>query len=438
MSGPTLTSLLRSRGAFTWGLRSGLAITEQVSVAAANFLLNIALARSSAPGDYGAFSLAQAIFIAGAVLYTGFFTEPMMVFVHRNFSGQRRHYYTSLLKIQIVFVLVFAALFFSAGLVLRGHDHKNLGDAILGFAFSGPSLLVFGFLRRVCYCETRPRRAAIAAGGYLLLNIAALVLLVRTNQLGNLNILIATTVCTVPALLYLARDITQTPRADDGVELQSYRAILLQHWIYARWSLMSGAASWVPANIGALVLPAWGGLVQLGVLRALINFVQPQWHVLVAVGGLAMPALSKRHDDPDFWRYAQLLIGGFFLFGVAYAVLLFCSGRFLEQLVYGGRFAGHEVTILCLALSTIPLPLVNACNAVFRAKADPRWILFGTYAGASAAILIGFALAPSLGATGAALAMTGGYLVNATVLGLGLRRLRDKETLSAFSTTIDT
>lgn len=419
-----LVSGIRNSLAFRWGVKSSFAVTEQATVAGANFLFNVSLARWGATDEYGGFAIVQSVFFILALVHTAAFTEPMMVFAHRTFAQRRKSFYVMLLSLQLVFFAAAFIVFAVVGAILEAEGARQVGDSLLGFAFAAPALLAFNFLRRICYCESRPGHAAMAALIYLAATLGGIFVLVTLNSLTSLHLLFVITGCAVISVIYLFRDIRSIRDvAETDADMVSRKKIVELHWQYARWSLAGGFASWFPNNIGSIVLPIWADLNSVGMFRAMMNLIQPAYHVSVAVGGLAMPALSRHYAGPKFERYSIYIVAGLSSVGVFYSVFLLIWGQELANVVYNGRYGGHFELMIALAASCLFFPLLSAANAILRAKARPDWIFYSALAGAVFAIGAGIVGTMHFGVVGATYAMLIAYGVNAVVAYSGIATL---------------
>ena len=73
------------------------AIVDQALFGLSNFVLNLLLARWLAPSDYGAFTLAFALFLLVGVLHSAIFIEPMLVFGGDRFKSEFHHYMATII-----------------------------------------------------------------------------------------------------------------------------------------------------------------------------------------------------------------------------------------------------------------------------------------------------------------------------------------------------
>src|SRR3712207_1992334 len=75
-----------------WVTKGLWAVLDQGFFASSNFVLNVLLARWLAPADYGAFSLAFAVFLLIGSLHTAVLTEPMLVFGPGKYKDRLSEY----------------------------------------------------------------------------------------------------------------------------------------------------------------------------------------------------------------------------------------------------------------------------------------------------------------------------------------------------------
>ena len=102
----------------SWILRGGAAVSEQALFAIGNFVLNVALARSLSPADYGAFAFTATLLIVLTGVYNAFILEPATVIEPSRYESHLRQYWRAQLGLHVAFTIGLGAILAVVGLVV--------------------------------------------------------------------------------------------------------------------------------------------------------------------------------------------------------------------------------------------------------------------------------------------------------------------------------
>jgi O-antigen/teichoic acid export membrane protein len=174
-SGPQRKSFLGK--AVPMATKGGLAVLDQGLISGSNFLVGILLARWLAPGEYGAYALAFAIFLLLSFVSQSLLFEPMAVFSGSAYQKSMRGYFRSVLWIHLAMTVVtFVLLGTAAGVAFLRAEPNGLPGALLGVTLASPCILLFWLARRAYYTQLSPARATSGAAVYCLLLVTGLFL----------------------------------------------------------------------------------------------------------------------------------------------------------------------------------------------------------------------------------------------------------------------
>jgi len=109
--------------------KGGLAVLDQGLISGSNFLVGILLARWLAPGEYGAYALAFAIFLLLSFVSQSLLFEPMAVFSGSAYQKSMRGYFRSVLWIHLAMtVITFVLLGTAAGVAFLRSEPNGLPE----------------------------------------------------------------------------------------------------------------------------------------------------------------------------------------------------------------------------------------------------------------------------------------------------------------------
>ncbi len=384
-----------------WLPRSAWAVADQVLFAAANFLLQVLLARLLSPAEYGAFVLSFSALLLLGTAHTALLTEPMLVLGSGRYS---RHTPAYLGRVTQGHLLVTLGLTISAGTGLllarwAGLPPRTV-EVGLAALVAAPFVLYLWLMRRACYVQARPALAAVAGLGYLLLLTGSTAALSAADLLDGRSSWGLLAVSSLVCGFWLSWRLGVDPRA----EVPGAREVARSHWRYARWALPTGVLTWVPANLFVVALPVWVALEGVAEYRAGLNLVYPAMHFNAALGVLLLPTLVRVRDTSRFstlTRAAGLLL---LLANLLYFLLLVGFGEHLTHLLYGGQYAFSPTFLWTIGL--LPMMALPALvwGAAVRALERPDLVFRSYVVAAAFSVTAGLALIAWAGVYGALLA----------------------------------
>jgi O-antigen/teichoic acid export membrane protein len=393
-----------------WGAKGGLATMDQGLFAGAHFALNILLARWLAPAEYGAFAVAYSVFALAAAIHGALLCEPMVIFGSGRYFEKRRSYLGIVLRGHWAMTVPAGLTLFLVAFLLRGLFSPLVDRALWAVGLALPLMLLMWFTRRAFYIELRPGRAAAGSAVYFGSLLAVVWWLHAASVLTS-----AAAIAGMGLAALLAGGLQLAWLRPRHVHIPGGpvpRGVVGEHWAYGRWALGSAVAAWVSLNIYYLVLPAWFGLKEAGVMKALMNLANPMGHSLVALGMLVPPVLLRHRERGGLGLVRQTVgrVTGLFLtMAGIYFVVLWVFRVEVIHLLYDGKYLEYSnLPVLLMALA----PLATACSvpvgSALRALERPDYVFWGYVAGTILAVSVGMRLAATWGVTGA----LAGYLAS--------------------------
>ncbi|MGE4442830.1 MAG: lipopolysaccharide biosynthesis protein [Desulfomicrobium sp.] len=365
-----LTSTPQQRSAVvairTWTGRGFWAVTDQALFAGANFLVSILLARWLEPAEYGAFSLAYAVFLLLGTLHTGLWTEPMLVYGSGRFRESFTSYQRVLLRCHWRFAGAASLIFLLLALGLWAFGARELALSFLGLTLAAPTVLYLWIVRRGAYVLLNPRLAALGGGLYLLLYLGLTFLFLRTNTLGTFTALLA-----MAAAGFVSAEIIRWRLDKETEQIVNSEEVQKLHWRYGRWALLAGVFSWVPGNIFYLILPVFHGLEAAAHFKALMNLLMPILHINGALGQLLVPGMVRALAHGKLVPFALANLAVLSTLATLYWLLLIALGPQIMEWMYEGKYFHDAGWFLWLGLMPVLAAMVVVMSSVLRAVERP-------------------------------------------------------------------
>lgn len=345
---------------------SAWAILDQALLSGSGFLLAALAARWLPDAEFGAFSVAFAVYMVVFFAHYALLVEPMLVLAARRHAGEREQYDRALLVFHAAFGLAGATFLLGCAVAAAaGSGPPALAHAFGAAALAAPFATLAQLARRMRYARGQP--AAAALGSALLLGLtAAGLFLIR--HLGLVTAPAVYAVFGVSSLLACRAWIDR--RSLRGtVSPGLVRSVVAQHWHQARFGLWTSLLQWVPMNAPYLMFPLLvaDGLGLAGRLRALVTLAQPALQVNGALFALLLPALSA---GAGRWtrgsRHHALAIAAN---SVAWCLAFPLVGEPLARLLLGERYGSLPLAWLApLGLIPVAMGAATVCRAACLAR----------------------------------------------------------------------
>ncbi|RMG89271.1 MAG: hypothetical protein D6706_21670, partial [Chloroflexi bacterium] len=350
-----------------WAVKGGGAVLDQGLFSAANFLVNILLARWLVPKEYGAFTVALSVFYLLASLHTAVLTEPMMVFGAGKYRARLHKYFRLLMwghwGISAVMFFVLGA----GALVLRS---VPLSRALLGLAIATPFLLLLWFARRATYVELRPQWAVVGSGVNLLCLIAGLSVVYKFGRVSVFVALLTQAVAALVSSLVVIAALNLHQYGDQGLRFNN---VLADHWSFGKWNVLSTLMYVMSGQVVFFLVPIYLGLENSAVIASILNIYRPVLLALNSLANILMVVFARsanQSDDlvPKRVFHAAALFGG----GISlYAVVVSGFSDQIFWFVYNGKYIEHKFLLpvfglmySCSAITVVLLTFLKSSGRV--------------------------------------------------------------------------
>ena len=322
----------------TWAKKGTLALTDQALFSGGNFLVNVLLARALRPAEYGAFSIAYAVFMLFAALHAAILIEPMMVFAAGKYAKRFSTYLLRVFWGHLALVTPASLLLLGVAMGLGHLYSREAQRALLGLALGAVAILFFWLVRQSFYVLLRPDRAVIGGAVYTALLLGSIALLSSTGHLSTFTAFLGMAFAgLLTSVLMLAR-FNPVWKADRGEP--TFANTLRTHWRYGRWAMATSVIGWIPGYSYYAVLPASLGLEASGALRALANLPLPVLQAISSLSMLLLPLLVRRRHEGghrQMTRTLLIFLGLFFAGSSLYGLTLWLFRDQAFQFFYGGK-----------------------------------------------------------------------------------------------------
>jgi O-antigen/teichoic acid export membrane protein len=150
-------------------------------------------------------------------------------------------------------------------------------------------------------------------------------------------------------------------------------------------------------------------------LRAYSNLVMPFLQANLAMGMLILPLLVRSRGTP---RFNRIVLFGLAALSGAPIVLALILGAFPTQalnLLYNGTYPTNTDLMWAIAIHPVASGAFVVFHTALQSHQKPQFVFYASAVAAFAALIIGWPLAETYGATGAAIGMAVAFTVNALV-----------------------
>jgi O-antigen/teichoic acid export membrane protein len=340
-----------------WGLKASWALLDQGLFALSNLVLSVLLARWLGPADYGAFTVAFAIFLLLGTIHNALLSEPLMVFGPGAYREDIRAYLSALMRGHWLLTGGATLVLAVAGVLLDVLGQRAVARAVLALAVANPFILMLWLLRRACYVHVGPHVAAAGGLFYMAFITAGVTGLLTVGWMSPASALaLMGAGSAVSALWIKSRLGVAAYSASTALD----REVAGHHWQYGRWAIGTGLLSSAMASIYYLVLPASHGLASTAVLKAMMNVTMPALQAFPALAVAALPRLVRIRGTSAF----VAMVGRLAVLYSAFALLYWCALSLWHEPIVRALYRGAYVedSYLLLWLGLMPVQLAVICN----------------------------------------------------------------------------
>jgi O-antigen/teichoic acid export membrane protein len=375
-----------------------LAFVDQGLISGSNFILSAVLARKLTESDYGIYALGFSIFILASFAHQALVLEPLSVFgPSQTFCGTRQ-YLGVMLRGHLLLSFVAMGLSATLAVVTWTLGAKAVAMALLGVFLCAPCVLLFWLTRRCFYMRFSPGSAAIGAFVYSALMFAGIGLLAVFNRLSPF------TAFGAMAGAALITGFKQLRELKPALRYLPWRPILVQHWNYGKWALVTCLLTWLPANVYYSFLGWFSNVSAAASLKAIQNLTAPMSQAQTALTLLFLPyAAHKLHEHGvgatarDSLRISVLFVSA----ALVYWGLILCFPSETTHLLYGNKYQEVVPWIPWMAASSCINAAAQGAAIALRSMGRSRTVFQIACFPAGVTLLLGPAAAWRFGVQGA-------------------------------------
>ena len=310
-----------------------------------------------------------------------------------------------------------SAILAAAGWYLGFRGQADLARAMYWFAAAGPFILFLWLMRRTCYGQFNPKKAAMGGAAYFVLMMLGLAVV---HAVGTLTIGAALTIIGLSSLVVgVALGIGQIEMRPAGPLV---RDVVAEHLRYGRWATATQILGFIPGNIYYFLLPTMATLEQSGALRAMTNLYMPLLQACAALCLLLLPAFVRTQGTAEGKRLHRLsllvLAGGPLLYWLG-------LGLFRQQvvaLVYGGKYQEYSGLIWILGMQPVIAGMCGVYGSLLRARQQMQAVFWGGVVAAAGAVTLGIWMTRVFGLAGVCWSIVITYSLHHITLWLFSRR----------------
>lgn len=368
-----MVNLLRSQSIVNlivyWSKKLGGAVFDQIFFAGSNFTINVLLARWMSTQEYGLFVVIYSWFILIQNIYEATIVEPMNIFGAGKYFKYFRKYlgylyighalYTSLLGLVVAFIGIFV-LFYS-----------STQNALIVFAMSVciPFLLTRWLTRQPFYVLSKPHLAAIGGFIYFVISVLIIILLNMNSYLNGITALAAMSIGGFIASITLSVFFLMPDFRFKQTEGEiSGNQVLVDHWQYGRWSVMTRIMYWAQIYINYIILPIILSVTLSAALRATMNLIEPMYMAVTATISIILPYFVRSYQSGGRSSLNQRLRTVLVLYTaitIIFSIAIIVAGGSVIHFIYDGKFDQYVSPLYVILIALVPV--LGAFNASINA-----------------------------------------------------------------------
>jgi O-antigen/teichoic acid export membrane protein len=396
-----------------WLTKGLWAVSDQGLFSLSNFALSVLLAGWIVPYDYGAFTVAFAVFLLIGTIHTALLTEPMLVFGPSRYEGRFSEYLGALMYGHLGFAVLSSLLLLLTGLGFAHSGQSEVSAALIALAVAGPFIFLLLLMRGACYACFEPHLATSGAALYMALMLGGLYTLYQLEWLSAASALGIMGFSSLVASLWLyVRLRVNQPTLKDSRGLGLFE----DHWRYGRWAMATGALIWATGEGYNLIVAIWGGLEASASIKALWNPIMPMVQIIAALGVLLLPAFAQARGQAGFGSLIRFILVPFVLGPILYWLLLGMLHQPLTAWIYEGQYAEYADLLWLMGLIPIVSGVIAVIGGSLRALESPNLVFFAYALSTVVTVSVGAGFTFFWGVAGAVVGLLISYSTTATTM----------------------
>jgi O-antigen/teichoic acid export membrane protein len=427
MSAPTQLHFMRRSS------RLAGSAADQAVFAAGNLAVGLILARRLTHEEFGAFAVAQSVFIAMALFHQSAVLEPMVVHGAPLTRDERPGFIRDMLAVNGLFLLALAAAL-SAGLALFGSPASPGGSAMIAYAAAAPFILTSWTLRRMICLWSSPWRSVVNQAVWLISTLGLMHLLFQAKGASVLTGIVSIGVGACVAVAAAWPEIGRLTLGSGSLSGSGVLKQALELIGYARWSAMTGFLGWLAVSSVYFSTSSIAGAEASARLKFLAYMIAPAMNAQTALNLVCLPFLVRSHRSGPAARAANgakfILVRAVYVVPPvlnAAGILLFADS--VNRFVSGEKYLFDRSAYAAISVYA----LISACGAAaateLRSMRHPKWVFAGYGLAAAVSYLAAGPLISRSGYLGAVQTWSVSIMCMAvfcTVSAIWLRRRSDR------------
>jgi O-antigen/teichoic acid export membrane protein len=398
-----------------WGIKGSLSILDQGLYSGTNFVLSVLLARWLLPSQYGAFSIAFAVYLFTYQIHNSIIIEPMSVLGPINMHHRLTDYLRDQIKLHFVVGVLGGLIIIVVGLVILVFN-QVLGQAVSMVGIVLSFMLLPLLLRRGFYLFQKPQLALYGSVVYAIFLTGGLWITTISTGISINAAFLLFGLAGLASGIFLLKKIPSVQSISNSIS-----ATWSSNWKYGKWLVYSSLLIALAAQAQTFVVGAMLGLSDAGAFRALQNFVQPVILLFAAISALALPSLSYdfgKGNTDKLKRKGRYLFALFLLVSLCFEILLLIYGSALETIIYDGKFLSYAHLIPLWGLVPIAGTFTYVYYFLLQSIQRPKAILIGSTVWSATSAILSVVLSIEWGIVGATISVVLGYLFSGIAFGL--------------------
>lgn len=402
------------REGIEFGKKGGTAIADQGLYAAANFVVNILLARELSIDEYGAFAIAFAIHNLVFRPYSALIIEPMSVLLPEHSQDKLEQHFGRHLIYHGVLTGILMLGVLAASAVLRFTDQPQLLFASIAiFSVVLPAILLFGLLRQMLYIKRLPKSSLTASLIYFFVVVTAVFGLRSTGTLSSPGMLLVLGLANIIGCGWMMIQI--------GIRIPEIRwrldkGQIMKNWTYGKWMVLSSVFLAGATELPILAASSMFNIGTAGVLKVAQNIFRPLQITVISIASFSLPVLSRFHlenNGTGFKQRFRLTMLTIMVPALAYGLLVIAFRQQIESILFAGNYRAYVDLFSLWAILGILYSIFHGLGVSAKAQQMPSRFSAASGVFALATIIASIFLIPRFDVWGVTFAIIIGYVFGA-------------------------
>ena len=329
--------------------RNLIGLFDQALASGATFFTSIVLGRVCSKDEFGLYTLAFSIVVAGMVLQNSLVLTPFTVFSTRLGQGEGSLYLGSTLVHQTVLSgLLVITLLGIAILTSFVFVFTNFGKTAFVLSAVLPFILLKEFARRISYAKFKVKSALIIDIFYLLFQVGGVVLIAYLGLLSASSAYLITGFASIVSVIFWFNEFRQEFTFSINHAISDFR----RNRTLGKWIFFSGVAWMASTLLYPWFLGTMRGAIDVaiyGACTSVISLINP---MLISFSNILEPTLSIAYAKGGLDLLKKPIMLATKSFSLVFGFITFVFIIFGNQIIvfiYGIKYYGNGITIGVIA-----------------------------------------------------------------------------------------